>query len=117
MQVLRTQVQQNSEQRMLIRQEEAAKRSLANKAKSDVKKDATQQKQINSAEGKLDDVIYKNAYERAKAWQSLEQEVTDAKIKAMKEGEEKVIAERKRELSKEIEQIEERKNAAIKGRA
>lgn len=114
MQVLRTQVQQNSEQRMLIRQEESAKRSLANKAKSDVKKDATQQKQINSAEGKLDDVIYKNAYERAKAWQSLEQEVTDAKIKAMKEGEEKVIAERKRELSKEIEQIEERKNAAIK---
>lgn len=114
MQVLRTQVQQNSEQRMLIRQEEAAKRSLANKAKSDAKKDATQQKQINSAEGKLDDVIYKNAYERVKAWQSLEQEVTDAKIKAMKEGEEKVIAERKRELSKEIEQIEERKNAAIK---
>lgn len=114
MQVLRTQVQQNSEQRMLIRQEAAAKRSLANKAKSDAKKDATQQKQINSAEGKLDDVIYKNAYERAKAWQSLEQEVTDAKIKAMKEGEEKVIAERKRELSKEIEQIEERKNAAIK---
>lgn len=113
-QVLRTQIQLNSEQRMLIRQEEAAKRSLANKAKSDIKKDATQQKQINSAEGKLDDVIYKNAYERAKAWQSLEQEVTDAKIKAMKEGEEKVIAERKRELSKEIEQIEERKNAAIK---
>lgn len=114
MQVLRTQVQQNSEQRMLIRQEAAAKRSLANKAKSDTKKDAIQQKQINSAEGKLDDVIYKNAYERAKAWQSLEHEVTDAKIKAMKEGEEKVIAERKRELSKEIEQIEERKNAAIK---
>lgn len=114
MQVLRTQVQQNSEQRMLIRQEAAAKRSLANKSKTDAKKDATQQKQINSAEGKLDDVIYKNAYERAKAWQSLEQEVTDAKIKAMKEGEEKVIAERKRELSKEIEQIEERKNAAIK---
>lgn len=114
MQVLRTQVQQNSEQRMLIRQEEAAKRSLANKSKTDAKKDATQQKQINSAEGKLDDVIYKNAYERAKAWQSLEQEVTDAKIKAMKEGEEKVIAERKRELSKEIEQIEERKNVAIK---
>lgn len=114
MQVLRTQVQQNSEQRMLIRQEEAAKRSLANKSKTDAKKDATQQKQINTAEGKLDDVIYKNAYERAKAWQSLEQEVTDAKIKAMKEGEEKVIAERKRELSKEIEQIEERKNAAIK---
>lgn len=113
-QVLRTQIQQNSEQRMLIRQEEAAKRSLANKAKSDTKKDAILQKQINSAEGKLDDVIYKNAYERAKAWQSLEQEVTDAKIKAMKEGEEKVIAERKRELSKEIEQIEERKNAAIK---
>ena len=114
MQVLRTQVQQNSEQRMLIRQEEAAKRSLANKSKTDAKKDATQQNQINSAEGKLDDVIYKNAYERAKAWQSLEQEVTDSKIKAMKEGEEKVIAERKRELSKEIEQIEERKNAAIK---
>lgn len=114
MQVLRTQVQQNSEQRMLIRQEEAAKRSLANKSKTDAKKDATQQKQISSAEGKLDEVIYKNAYERAKAWQSLEQQVTDAKIKAMKEGEEKVVAERKRELSKEIEQIEEQKNAAIK---
>ena len=114
MQVLRTQVQQNSEQRMLIRQEEAAKRSLANKSKTDAKKDATQQKQISSAEGKIDEVIYKNAYERAKAWQSLEQQVTDAKIKAMKEGEEKVIAEHKRELSKEIEQIEEQKNAAIK---
>lgn len=114
MQVLRTQVQQNSEQRMLIRQEEAAKRSLANKSKTDAKKDATQQKQISSAEGKLDEVIYKNAYERAKAWHSLEQQVTDAKIKAMKEGEEKVVAERKRELSKEIEQIEDQKNAAIK---
>lgn len=114
MQVLRTQVQQTSEQRMLTRQEAAAKRSLASKGRTEVRKEETQQKQIIAAEGKLDDVTFKNAYERVKALKSLEEEVEEARIKAMKEGEEKVTEERKRELDKEIEAIEEKKNAAVK---
>jgi hypothetical protein len=120
-QVLRTQTQMVSEQRMLTRQEASAKRSLASKEKSSAKsaqsaaqKMARQEQQINAAEDKLDEVTFKNAYERTKAEQELESKVYDAKIKAMKEGSAKVIAERNRELEKEIEQIEKEKEAAIK---
>lgn len=113
-QVLRTQTQQISEQRMLTRQEEAAKRSLASKEKSAAKKDVRQEQQITAAEDKLDEVIFKNAYERTKAEQALETKVADAKIKAMKDGAQKVFAERNRQLEKEIEQIEQEKAAAVK---
>lgn len=120
-QVLRTQAQMASEQRMLTRQEESTKRSLASqeksatkKAQNAAKKDARQEQQITEAEGKLDEVTFKNSYERIKAEQELEAKVADAKIKAMKDGSAKVLAERNRELAKEIEQLEKEKDAAVK---
>lgn len=108
--VLSTQAQQAASTRMLARMEASNQRSMDKAAK----KNATKQNNIESAEGKLTEAIYKNEYERSKAMQSIEEKVTDARIKAMQDGEEKVIAERKRALEKEIEQIETEKNAAIK---
>lgn len=111
--VLSTQAQQAASTRMLTRMEASNQRSM-DKAAKNAKKNATKQNNIESAEGKLAEAIYKNEYERSKAMQSIEEKVTDARIKAMQDGEEKVIAERKRALEKEIEQIEAEKNAAIK---
>lgn len=108
--VLSTQAQQAASTRMLARMEASNQRSMDKAAK----KNATKQNNIESAESKLTEAIYKNEYERSKAMQSIEEKVTDARIKAMQDGEEKVIAERKRALEKEIEQIETEKNAAIK---
>lgn len=119
--VLSTQAQQAASTRMLTRMEASNQRSMdkaaknaEKKAAAEAKKNATKQNNIESAEGKLAEAIYKNEYERSKAMQSIEEKVTDARIKAMQDGEEKVIAERKRALEKEIEQIETEKNAAIK---
>ena len=111
--VLSTQAQQAASTRMLTRMEASNQRSMdkaaknaEKKAAAEAKKNATKQNNIESAEGKLVEAIYKNEYERSKAMQSIEEKVTDARIKAMQDGEEKVIAERKRALEKEIEQIE-----------
>ncbi len=112
--ILKTQIQQSSEQRMLVRQEEAAKRANNNKSSQSAKKEAKQDAQITSAEGKLDEVEYKNEYARLQAMQDLEQKIADVKIEALEEGEEKVLAQRNRQLQKEIEQIEKEKEAAVK---
>ena len=119
--VLTTMAQQAASTRMLARMQEANRRKMANEARSEAKKnanqakkDAKQQSNIASAEGKLTEVEYKNASARIKTELSLESEVTDARISAMQEGAKKIIAERKRELTKEIEQIEEKKKATIK---
>ena len=119
--VLTTQAQQIASTRMLTRMQEANRRSMENaekqknkKAQTDANKEQRQDNAVTSAEGKLANVIYNNELARIKAEQEVEDDVTDAKIKAMKEGEEKVIAQRKRDLDKEISQIEEKKNALIK---
>lgn len=119
--VLTTMAQQAASTRMLTRMQEANNRKMANEAKSAAKKDANQSKKeakqqanITSLEDKFAEVTYKNTLSRIKSERALESEVTDARIEAMQEGAEKIIAERKRELEKEIEQIEEKKKAAIK---
>lgn len=119
--VLTTMAQQAASTRMLTRMQEANNRKMANEAKNAAKKDANQSKKeakqqanITSSEDKFAEVTYKNTLSRIKSERALESEVTDARIEAMQEGAEKIIAERKRELEKEIEQIEEKKKAAIK---
>lgn len=119
--VLTTMAQQAASTRMLTRMQEANNRKMANEAKSAAKKGANQSKKeakqqanITSLEDKFAEVTYKNTLSRIKSERALESEVTDARIEAMQEGAEKIIAERKRELEKEIEQIEEKKKAAIK---
>lgn len=112
--VLKTQIQMNAEQRMLIRQQSSAERKEASQGKQAAKKEAKQDAQVTSAEGKLDEVEYKNDYARLQSMQDLEQKITDAKIEAREEGEEKVLAQRNRQLEKELEQIEKEKEAAVK---
>lgn len=112
--ILKSQIQISSEQRMLVRQEESAKRKISSSENTAAKKEAKQDAQITSAEGKLSEVEYKNDYARLQVMQAMEQKIADAKIEAMEEGDEKVLAQRKRQLEKEIEQIEKEKEAAVK---
>lgn len=136
LQVLRTQIQQTSEQRMLTRQQEAAKRAIeaekktkekkeeeekakekkdaANASKANAKENAAQKKAISAADAKYNDVISTNADARMKAAQELEDEVTDARLKAMADGAEKIIAERNRETAQEVARIREKQEAAVK---
>lgn len=112
--VLNTQTQLNADQRMLVRQEESAKKSVNNQDKNAAKNKTKQDAQVTSAEGKLNEVEYKNDYARLQAMQDMEQKIADAKIEALEEGEEKILAQRKRQLEKELEQIEKEKEAAVK---
>lgn len=136
LQVLRTQIQQTSEQKMLTRQQEATKRAIetekkseekkeekkkekeekdaANASKANAKKNAAQKKAISAADAKYNDVISANADARIKAAQELEDEVTDARLKAMVDGAEKIIAERNRETAQEVARIREKQEAAVK---
>ena len=112
--IIKSQIQMNSEQRMLVRQEESAKKSVNNQDKNAAKNKTKQDAQVTSAEGKLNEVEYKNDYARLQAMQDMEQKIADAKIEALEEGEEKILAQRKRQLDKELEQIEKEKEAAVK---
>lgn len=120
MDVIRTQTQQISEQRMLTRQEEAAKRSLASQVKSAASKAASaaktaarQSAQVSAAEGKLNETSYKNDQEREKVLTDLDSKLADARIAAMQEGFGKTMAERERENQKELEQIESQRETAL----
>lgn len=95
--------------RMLVRMQQANLRSMANADK----KDTRQQQQIDDAEARMTEIIRKNSVARAKAEQDMEQKITDARIAAMKDGAEKVIAEKNRAFEKELEQLDEQRKAAI----
>lgn len=103
------QAQQASSTRMLVRMQQANLRSMANAGK----KDARQQQQIDSANTAYNDIERKNAITRAKFQQDMEQKIADARIAAMKEGAEKVLAEKNKELERELLQIDEQRKAAV----
>ena len=118
--LLTTQAQQVSSIRMLSRLEASNERKMASAAKSAAKKAASEAKKglsqenaQTSAQAKEDELIRKNSAARVKAAQDIEDAVTDARINAMKDGEEKVIAERNRELQKELAQNEAKRVAAV----
>ena len=98
-----------SSTRMLVRMQQANLKSMA----STSKKDARQQQQIDAAETNYDEVVRKNAMEQAKVMTSLEHALADARISAMKDGEEKYLAEKKRALENELEQLDEQRKDAI----
>lgn len=69
---------------------------------------------VTNAKDRLQETEQKNAQAREKEAKELERDLADARIEAMQEGAEKVLAQRKRELEKEIEQIESEKSAAVR---
>lgn len=119
-QVLNTQAQQAASTRMLTRMEmanirkmDSAANSASKAAASAAKKEARQNEQVREAQARFDEVVRKNSLARATAEVDLENAITDARIAAMRDGEEKVIAEKRRQLQKEIEEIENKKKAAV----
>lgn len=103
------QAQAAASTRMLVRMQQANLRAMA----STGKKDARQQQQIEDATARYDETIRKNSIAAAKANIDLERAITDARIAAMKDGEEKVLAEKNLEFQRELEQLEEQRAAAI----
>lgn len=118
--LLTTQAQRASSIRMLTRMETmnenkmaSAAKSAAKKAASEAKKGLQQENAQTSAQAKEDELIRKNTAARVKAAQDIEDAVTDARLNAMKDGEEKIIEERNRELQKELAQNEAKRVAAV----
>lgn len=118
--LLTTQAQRASSIRMLTRMETmnenkmaSAAKSAAKKAASEAKKGLQQENAQTSAQAKEDELIRKNTAARVKAAQDIEDAVTDAHLNAMKDGEEKIIEERNRELQKELAQNEAKRVAAV----
>ena len=95
--------------RMLIRMQQSNLKAMANAGK----KDARQQQQITEADARYEETVRKNIVSREKAEREMESRLTDARIDAMKEGAEKVLAEKERAFKKELEQLDEQRRAAI----
>ena len=111
--LLSTQAQRISSLRMLTRMEAMNERKMNNTAKSAASKGTTQANAETAAMSKENELIRRNTAARIKAIADMEAAVTDARINAMKDGEAKVIAERNREIQKELAQNEANKAAAI----
>ena len=125
--LLTTQAQRVSSIRMLTRMETMNENKMASAAKSAAKKAEQEAKKAEqkakkglqqenaqtSAQAKEDELIRKNTAARVKAAQDIEDAVTDARLNAMKDGEEKIIEERNRELQKELAQNEAKRVAAV----
>lgn len=108
-QVLSLQAQQAAATRFATRMEQTTLKQIANEGK----KDARQQEQITQAQGKYDEVVHDNAQAAAQAQVKLEQQLADARIAAMKEGAEKVRAEKQRQNEKDLEQIRMAQQKAV----
>ncbi len=111
--LLTTQAQRVSSLRMLTRLESSNERKMESDAKSAAKKSLAQDNAQTTATAKENELLRKNTAARVKAAQDIENAVTDARINAMKDGEKKIIAERNRELQKELENNEAKKIAAV----
>lgn len=101
--------QRNNNQRMLTRQSNRVSAFQNQHAK----KELNTANAVTNANARLDEIIRQNADDRKKLIVSLEDDISDARIKAMKDGAEKIQAERRRQNEKELEQIEEQRKAAI----
>ena len=108
-QVYALMAQQASSTRMLVRMQQANLKSMGNAANREENK----QNRITTEDAKWEEVVRKNAIERAKVQVSLEEMIADARIEAMKDGETKVLAQRTRNFEKELNQLEENRRAAI----
>jgi len=107
--IYQLQAQQAASTRMLVRMQQANLRKMENEGKQANKKDTA----VQEATTNWEETVRKNSYARAKAEEKIEQAVTDAKIAAMKDGAEKVLAEKNRAFEKELEQLDEQRKAAI----
>lgn len=108
-QLLRTQAQREASTRMMTRMQQGNLNKMATSAKNATRKSNA----INSADTKWDEILRKNANERIKVELEIQDQVTEARIKAMQDGAEKVKAERDRQNEKELEQIKKQRDAVI----
>lgn len=76
-------------------------------------KDVSRENSITSAGGKLSDLERKLAIERAKEAVDLENQVEQARINAMADGGEKILAQRELDNKKELQAIDKAKEAYI----
>lgn len=111
--VLRTTAERASSTRMLTRMQESNRRKMERSAQSLQKKGKSLSDAINAANEKFDEISYTNANEREKMLLDLENKLIDARIAAMKDGAERVSAERKRQNQKELEEIEKQRKTAL----
>lgn len=99
--------------RMLNRMQAANIRSMNSKANSASKRELNQHNAITSASGKLAEVVNQNAIEEAAANVSLEENVANARIKAMKDGYARTRAEKAQQNKEELLAIEQQRIKAV----
>lgn len=76
-------------------------------------KDVSRDNSLNSIEGKLSDLMKKQAIERAKEAIDLENQVEQARINAMADGGDKILAQRELDDKKELQAIDRAKEEYI----
>lgn len=76
-------------------------------------KDVSRDNSLNSIEGKLSDLMKKQAIERAKEAIDLENQVEQARINAMADGGDKILAQREFDDKKELQAIDRAKEEYI----
>lgn len=76
-------------------------------------KDVSKENSVTSADAKLSDLMRKQTLERAKEAVDLENQVEQARIDAMTDGSEKILAQRKLDNKKELQAIDKAKEAYI----
>lgn len=118
--VLRTTAEQASSTRMLTRMQESNRRKMRTEEASSRKRKESAAKialnksnAVTSTEEKFDETVFSNFYERKKVITDLEQKLTRAKIAAMKDGAERVAAEREQQNLDELNDIEKQRDKAI----
>lgn len=107
--IYQLQAQQAASTRMLVRMQQANLRKMENEGKQANKKDTA----VQEATTNWEETVRKNSYARARAEEQIQNAITDARIAAMKDGTEKVLAEKNRAFEKELEQLDEQRKAAI----
>lgn len=76
-------------------------------------KDVSKENSVTSADAKLSDLMRKQTLERAKEAVDLENQVEQARIDAMTDGSEKILAQRKLDNKKELQAIDKAKEVYI----
>ena len=90
---------------------QAAKEARA--AKAEERRERNAANAISNAEDKYYETVYKNVSERTESELELDNKLAEARIKAMKNGAEKIRAERELEHKKELQQIAKEMREAV----
>lgn len=112
-QILNTEKEQAASTRALTRMQQSNLRSIETSEASDAKKNAKQKEDEAKAQAKLNELLYTSELQRIQVEETLESQIAEAKIKAMREGFVKTQAERKRQSEEELRSVETQRKAAL----